>query len=288
MFSEKKFVVAVSGGVDSVVLLDMLMGKKPDDVEYIVAHFDHGIRKNSQEDEKFVRDLARKYKTKFISAQGNLGKDASEAEARAARYSFLREVKDKYKAEKIITAHHQDDVIETMVINILRGTSPRGLMPMTSYSDILRPLLNRTKAELIKYAEDNKLQWREDETNEDEKYLRNYVRKNIMPKLSSRRDDLLGIRSELEELYTDIDMRTLALLPAKNIMYRPDFVVKSFAVQKEIVYRWLSANGVTNIDNALVERIVIAMKTLPQNKQVDVKDGLAIKSQKRNLLLTSR
>jgi tRNA(Ile)-lysidine synthase len=114
-----KYVVAVSGGVDSVVLLDHLAGHP--EYELVVAHFDHGIRDDSREDEAFVRSLAEKYNVPFESKREDLGKQASEELARDRRYAFLRSVAGKHNAQ-IITAHHADDAVETIAINLLRGT----------------------------------------------------------------------------------------------------------------------------------------------------------------------
>ncbi|HEX9679533.1 MAG TPA: tRNA lysidine(34) synthetase TilS [Candidatus Saccharimonadales bacterium] len=176
------YIVAVSGGVDSVVLLDLL--SRQTELELIVAHFDHGIRVDSGRDRQFVSSLAKKYKHKFESAEGQLGPDASEAKARAVRYKFLKQVKSKHRAVGIVTAHHQDDIIETAIINLIRGTGPKGLSALKSSPALIRPLLNWTKADIIKYARRGQLSWREDPTNQDTSYLRNYIRRILIPKLT--------------------------------------------------------------------------------------------------------
>ena len=120
----KKIVVAVSGGVDSVVLLDFLVhffrnknGQKWLEENLIVAHFEHGIRgKESQEDCEFVRRLAIKYGVKFEFKNGNLGENSSEEKARNARYIFLRKIAKRENAI-IFTAHHKNDLAETFALN---------------------------------------------------------------------------------------------------------------------------------------------------------------------------
>lgn len=171
----KKYIVAVSGGVDSVVLLDML-AKLPD-LELVVAHFDHGIRNDSAKDAEFVAGLANEYNLKFESKREELGAQASEDLARTRRYKFLRELAGKHHA-LVATAHHEDDVIETIALNLIRGTGWRGLAVLDS--DIWRPLTNMTKAEIIQYAEQHDLKWREDSTNVSDKYLRNRIRKQTI------------------------------------------------------------------------------------------------------------
>lgn len=189
----QKYVIAVSGGVDSVALLDMLMNNNCTELkvkknQLIVAHFDHGIREESVEDVKFVEGLAKKYGLKSEVERGRLGQNCSEEKARQARYKFLRQICKKYDAQ-LITAHHQDDVIETMIINLIRGTSWRGLISLRLISEfneitINRPLLDIKKQQILEYAKENDLKWREDNTNNNEKYLRNYVRLQLLPKMS--------------------------------------------------------------------------------------------------------
>lgn len=295
------FVVAVSGGVDSVVLLDKLAKHSKTEQEdlqtkdylqlppiYVVAHFDHGIRKDSRTDALFVRELAEKYGLAFELGEGHLNSNVSEADAREARYAFLRSTMQKYKAQKIVTAHHQDDLLETMVINILRGTGPRGLAPMSGYDDILRPLLNKRKSELVEYANSENLKWHEDSTNKDEKYLRNYVRANIMPKLESARAELLEINKQIENIYSEIDFRIVSFLPKKNVMLRSQFVSLEYSIEKEIIRAWLVRCGIKNIDSQLINRLTVASKTLPLGKKIDVDGSLWLYSQKQNVLLTSK
>jgi tRNA(Ile)-lysidine synthetase-like protein len=293
------YIVAVSGGVDSVVLLHKLKSKLQDEApsipstnpqppKYVVAHFDHGIREDSALDAEFVRELAAENQLDFELGVVKLGKDASEATARDARYEFLRMVMKKYYADKIITAHHQDDVIESMVINMIRGTGARGLNPMNGSTDILRPLIHKTKSDLISYAKEHGLTWREDSTNADDKYLRNYVRKNVMPILEPARNDLLAIQNSVDGIYHDLDMRLLTLLPKQNVLSRTWFVCLPYSVQKEIIRAWLVRCGVENLDKATIERITIACKTLPTGKQIDITGKLWLKSERQNILITSK
>jgi len=180
--SRGKYVVAVSGGVDSVVLLDLLA--KDRNLELVVAHFDHGIRTDSGEDRKFVEQLAAQYGLKFEYAEGKLGAEASEEAARNARYSFLGRVLDKHRARAIITAHHEDDLIETAIINLIRGTRRKGLSSLKSTPTLVRPLLHVSRQTIEEYANKHGLAWIEDSTNQDTRYLRNYVRLEIVPALT--------------------------------------------------------------------------------------------------------
>lgn len=169
-----KYIVAVSGGVDSVVLLDMV--SKADQHEIVVAHFDHGIRPDSHEDALFVKDLAAQYGHSFETRREELGPHASEATARERRYAFLRELAKKYDAT-IVTAHHLDDLVETVAINLTRGTGWRGLAVF--HPSIERPLIDTPKQALLQYANEHGLRWREDSTNASDAYLRNRIRPRV-------------------------------------------------------------------------------------------------------------
>jgi tRNA(Ile)-lysidine synthase len=176
-----RYLVGVSGGVDSVVLLDQLVKSGEHDV--IVAHFDHGIRSDSAADARFVEELAAHYYLPFVTKREELGASASEDLARRQRYAFLRTMAKKHDAT-IVTAHHGDDVIETIAINIRRGTGWRGAAILQT-PGIDRPLLSMTKAQIRDYALENRLEWVEDSTNNSDQYLRNRLRGRIGSGLTS-------------------------------------------------------------------------------------------------------
>lgn len=272
------YVVAVSGGVDSVVLLNMLSNMQG--VHLVVAHFDHGIRSNSAKDCEFVRKLAKQYKLPFEYSEGLLGEDASEADARTARYEFLKRVKAKHKAKGIITAHHQDDVLETIILNILRGTSRKGLSSLQSNSEIIRPLLHVTKTEILDYANTHKLEWREDETNQNTAYMRNWIRHTIIPKLShSQREQLVGVYEKSKDLNQTIDtsLEDILLRSKDTLLLNSKlFAQLSHVVAKELCAAWLRRNGIADFDSATIERLTIGMKTLAKGKVLVVKKGYEV------------
>lgn len=285
------YIIAISGGVDSVVLLDMIARKKPETgVEkplYIVAHFDHGIRSDSSEDAKFVESLAKNYGMAFVTKRADLGEGASEESARTARYEFLFNEMKKHNAESVITAHHQDDVIETMIVNILRGTGSRGLIGFTR-SSILRPFIDKSKQEILDYAVEHKLNWREDSTNLDTSYVRNYVRMKIVPKLSAdQRQELIKIRENTVKLYTEIDDQTKKLLVQnleKGQLVRARFVVLPYTVQKELTAVWLRINGL-ELDRKMIERAVLSIKTALPGKQINLNSKASLLINKKTVTL---
>jgi len=204
----KKYVVAVSGGVDSVVLLDIL--RRLPDIDLVVAHFDHGIRSDSAEDAAFVEQLARKYDLPFEGKREELGRAASEDQARQRRYAFLRDVAQRHNAS-LVTAHHKDDLVETVALNHARGTGWRGLAPMQS--DVIRPLLSMDKQSIIDYATKHGLRWHEDSTNSSPAYTRNRLRMQLKALPASDKQTIAALVVRQRHVRRAIEQEVSRLLP---------------------------------------------------------------------------
>lgn len=282
-----KYVVAVSGGIDSVSLLHALRARPAIDV--IVAHFDHGIRPDSGEDRRFVEALAASYGLPFYCAEGRLGPDTGEAAARRARYAFLRGVLDATNADAIVTAHHQDDVLETAVINLLRGTGRKGLSALKSHGGVERPLLYISKAEIADYARVHRLEWREDSTNTDEKYLRNYIRRRIVPRLDEQsRSRLLEIIANSAANSDKIDtllVKYLSENSGSGRLVRRSVVEMPHAVAREVMAAWLRDHGLRDFDRSTLERLVIGAKTARAGSRFDVRRSLKLRVGRNDLAL---
>lgn len=178
-----RVVVAVSGGLDSLVLLHLLRFRLPElGLELLVAHFDHGMRRGSRGDARWVRGLADAWGIPFRSERAE-APPAGEAAARALRYGFLHEVMIREDARRILTAHHADDQMETVVFRLLRGTGIRGLggIPRERGPGILRPLLDEPRRELEHYASAVGLHPRADPTNVELHWARNRIRHRVLP-----------------------------------------------------------------------------------------------------------
>ncbi len=285
-----KYVVAVSGGVDSVVLLDLL-AKKPT-LELIIAHFDHGIREDSAEDRKLVQKLAKHYDIPVVYRSGKLGSDASEATAREIRYKFLQQVQAEQGAEAIITAHHQDDMLETAIINMLRGTGRKGLSSLISTKQLVRPMLAWTKSDILEYAREHNLAWYEDSTNADERYLRNYIRKHILSRFTEPdREDLLRRVENAGKINVQIDHlleEDLEKQPAKDELDRAWYLQLPYTVAKEIMAAWLRRNGIAQFDRVLIEHLVVAAKTASPGKLADVDAKHNLQFDKNKISLRDR
>lgn len=284
------YVVAVSGGVDSMALLDIL-ARQPG-LKLTVAHFDHGIRKDSHQDRRLVQKTAAAYNLPFVYDEGKLGEDASEDAARKARYEFLRRVKQATGARGIITAHHQDDLLETAIINLIRGTRRRGITAMQSQDGIIRPALHLPKTELLAYARHRGLKWHEDPTNFNTRYLRNFVRFRILPSFDKQqRNKLLMLIHGTRVINRQIDallVNQLHAQPQINVLDRYWFTMLPHAVAREALALWLRHNGIRNYDRRLIERLVIGGKTLMYPSYMDVNKNYIISVGKEKLALKAR
>ncbi len=200
-------VVAVSGGLDSMALL-ALLGRDGvgGDLDVIAAHFDHRTRgAQSAEDGRFVRAVARRWGARARLGSGDAPRRAARtgggpmAAARELRYRFLRKIAREEGAAAIATAHHRDDLVETVILRVARGTSPDGLGALTPLDatdgvPLFRPLLPFTRAAIAAWAEAAAVPFREDPSNADPRYPRTRVRRNVAPlmaELNPRYDEAI-------------------------------------------------------------------------------------------------
>lgn len=207
--------VGVSGGPDSVALLRLLWEVGPSlRLSLEVAHVDHGIRgPQSRDDCEFVRGMAARLSLPFHLARLDLGEAADErgpgnleARARERRYRFFAEVASERRMGKVAVGHNRDDQVETMLMWLLRGCGPEGLQGMPAARPLarspegagpavlIRPLLDVSREEILAFLESRGLDYREDPTNRDPRYLRNWLRGAILPELRSRSDGALERR----------------------------------------------------------------------------------------------
>lgn len=267
------YVVAVSGGVDSVVLLHML--SQTNDHEIVVAHFDHGIRDDSAEDAAFVRALAQSYGYPFETRREELGPKASEERARDRRYAFLRSVAKRY-AGQIVTAHHGDDVVETIAINFHRGTGWRGLAVLDS--DVYRPLLHMTKDEVLTYARTHHLKWHEDSTNASNTYLRNRLRRSTRQLDDGVKRELLALHSQQRETKRQIEQAIVDLVGSGPSYSRYFFTHIPAGIAVECL-RYVTAGRLTRPQ---LERVLLAIKTATAKSSYQAGSGLTFNFTTRN------
>lgn len=284
-----KYVVAVSGGVDSMALLELL--RQMSGIELVVAHFDHGIRDDSTEDRLLVQHVAAAHGLSFFYGEGKLGPGASEAQARTARYDFLERIRGQVGARAIITAHHQDDLLETVILNLLRGTGRKGLAGLGDRETVLRPLISISKPELLEYAQHRQLSWREDSTNADDRYMRNYIRHQIVPRLSSTaRAKLLELADQARRTNAELDAALTALqLPMRSRQLdRRVFIQLPHTASKELLASWLRGHGIAQFDTQLLERVTVAAKTQAPGAIINLIGGANLRVAKHTLALDIR
>lgn len=264
-----RYLVAVSGGVDSVVLLKKLVSESKHEI--VVAHFDHGIRPESDADARFVEGLAKQYGFMFETSREELGAEASEATARERRYIFLRDMATKHKAT-IATAHHGDDLIETIAINLIRGTGWRGLAVLDTL-DIERPLLKLTKYDIYQYALKHDLEWVEDETNASDAYLRNRVRRQLGALIDAAdKKAIWELWQQQLKLKHDITIEEDTLLGEGSTYSRYLFTHIDTIVATELL-RAITKRGITRPQ---AERALYSIKTAKPGSISEVGAGIRL------------
>jgi tRNA(Ile)-lysidine synthase len=187
-------VVGLSGGADSVALLDVLasLGAR-DGFRVVAAHLDHALRAGSAADAAFCAALAARLGVAFETARADVRararreKGGTEEAARRERYAFLREVEQRHAAAAIAVAHTLDDQAETFLLRLLRGAGSVGLGAMRPVAgDVLRPMLEATRRDVLAHLKARGLEWREDGSNADDSFLRNRTRHELLPYLERR------------------------------------------------------------------------------------------------------
>ena len=253
---DKKLLLAVSGGVDSMVLLDLFYKLKFD---ICIAHCNFQLRgKESDADELLVREICQDgYIPYFINSFDTLefakeNKLSIQLAARKLRYDWFQEI-ISLGFDYVLTAHHLDDNVETFLINFTRGTGLEGLTGIPVQNEnIIRPLLPFSRDEIENYAKDNKIQWREDSSNASDKYFRNKLRHNIVPTLKELN---LGFLDSFQNTLHHLQQAESLVNDASKLVFEK--VVKEkgnkleihlnslleFQNYKAYLYQWLKAFG---------------------------------------------
>jgi len=256
---EKKLLLATSGGIDSMVLIHLLQKLK---FNIGLAHCNFQLRNSeSDTDEKFVKSYAELHKipcfiTKFDTKKySETHKLSTQVAARNLRYNWFNEILVQEKYDFIITAHHADDVAETFMINLSRGTGLDGLTGIPSQNgNIIRPMLPFSRKEIENFASENSLQWREDSSNASDKYLRNKIRHHIVPVFKEINDSFLqSFQNTLEHLNQQqslVDDAVLLVYEKVVLEEKEQLKINISALlqyknYKAYLYQWLHKYGFT-------------------------------------------
>lgn len=227
-YNHEKMILALSGGIDSMVLADMMMRAKAD---FVIAHCNFHLRgEESDGDERFVTEFAEKnsiaiYVKHFDTEQYAAEQGVSiEMAARELRYAWFEELRQQLDYDYIAVAHHADDQLETFFINLLRGAGIRGLKGMQKLNGrIIRPLLERSRAEIHQYAQEHHLEWREDHTNAETLYLRNKIRHELLP-----------VIDHISKEGRNSILKSINHLDSENDLYRELVKEKLFQIVKQV------------------------------------------------------
>ena len=265
--SGKRIAVALSGGLDSVVLLDTVCKAqtKNQPSQIFAFHIHHGLQKQADDWLIFCEKLAKRYQIHFDfrllhligEEQGNI-----ESRARAGRYEALADLCIEYGIEDLLLAHHQNDQAETVLLQLLRGAGVAGAsgMPHSRVFDtkegeitLWRPLLNQNRKELEAYAKEHKLKWIEDPSNQDVQYRRNAIRKTIIPALEkiqpeaianlARSAGLLGEAQALLDRLASQDGKTIILKDGLQLKPLLELAKKDLPAANNVLRYWLRING---------------------------------------------
>lgn len=261
--SEKKLLLAVSGGIDSIVLVHLFnqLG-----YEIAIAHCNFGLRgEESDGDEQFVRNFALKkdvpiYVSNFETKQYALSSKVSiQIAARELRYNWFAEIMQQYGYDYLLTAHHADDSAETFLINFTRGTGIEGLLGIPQQNgSIVRPLLPFTREEIEDYARANNIQWREDSSNASDKYLRNKLRHHVLPVLKELNP---SFSESFAQTIENLRQAQALATDAAALVYKKVVTVKNgqerihipkllaYQNYKAYLYQWLGKYGFTAWDD---------------------------------------
>ena len=254
-----KLLLAVSGGVDSVVLAHLCHTAK---LDFAIAHCNFNLRgEESDSDEKFVVELAGSLNAEVFTEHFNTlnfaenHKISVQMAARDLRYKWFSELSSSRQFDYILTGHHANDNLETFLINLIRGTGPEGLAGIKHVREnIVRPILSFSRSEIESYAINNNYKWREDSSNASDKYMRNKIRKQIIPVMEEINPQLLdGFSKTQEHLQESLDLVEdyLSLLYPKLVQkdtygYAINIeFLKKIPNQKQILYQLLKSFGFT-------------------------------------------
>lgn len=256
---EEKIILACSTGADSMFLLYKLL-ETPYKNNIVACYFNHNTREQCAKEEAFLLALWEKQWFAVEVAECDFEKikklypsKSFEELAREKRYQFFDAVCNLYNTNKILTAHHLDDKIETYIFNMLRGSKLSGLINMTQQSGgILRPLLWLEKTEILEYLHSQKLQYFEDESNSSNDYTRNYLRNEVLPLFKEvhpeHKRNLSQLMEYFGELKEHIDSEVKAFLWDKKDFSLSDFNALSPFMQKEVIrYIYYVSNGNSTI-----------------------------------------
>ena len=296
---EGPLLIGLSGGADSVALALMLLRQNRKQLQAV--HVNHGLRgAESDEDEAFVCQLCRREGLPLTVFQADLGQQRDENAAREARFSFFRQALKDTGAAALALAHHRDDLAETFLMRLLRGSGPDGLGCMTADDSrtgirIIRPMLGMTRREIREALKEDGIAWREDSSNTDTRYLRNVLRSRVIPLLEELAPGATGHIARTAEM-TAADNAVFADLVRNTAGNRTEFPWldtaildgQADAIRSRILRAWWRKNGPNLEEHELSGRQTQALMHLAEQETgtVNLPGGMRCVKQYGTLFLT--
>lgn len=286
-------IIATSGGPDSMVLLTLLLAvKKEKNLKLVCAHVNHKLRKESDDEAKMIKKYCEKENIIFEYMIIDKYKGNTENYAREKRYEFFDKLIKKYASPYLLTAHHGDDLTETIMMRLIRGSSLKGYAGFSEVTEkngykIYRPLITKTKAELLNYAKENNIPYAIDQTNESDNYTRNRIRKYILPTLKKENKNVhlkfLEFSKtiyETEEYFEKVLAKKIEKIYQNNKINVEAFLTEEPLIQKKLIHNILNniyKDKINLINDNHVNNILSTVKNKKPNIQINLPDNKILK-----------
>ena len=299
---DENIVIGVSAGPDSMALLDLT--KKITNKNIICAHINHNVRIESNEEETYLKHYCQNNNIIFESIKINCWKENNfENEARKKRYIFYEKLLKKYQTNTLLLAHHGDDLIETILMKIVRGSNLEGYAGIKLYSKqkdytIIRPLLYLTKEDILNYNKENNIKYYIDNTNTNNAYTRNRYRENFLPLLKHEDKQVhlkfLNYSDTLQAYYNyveEVSLEKINTLYKDNIINIDTFKKEHPFIKKNIIFHILSNiyNNESNIiKNKHIEDIIALSKSNKANATINLPNNYIANKVYNNIMISKK
>lgn len=296
-------VIGLSGGPDSMCLLDIIKALNKN-IKIVCAHINHNIRKESFEEQKFIEDYCNKNDLIFETTtfdKKSEDQDYNELELREKRYTYFEKIINKYNAKYLFTAHHGDDLVETVLMRISRGSNLKGYTGFQVETKkknykVIKPLIFMTKEDINEYNKENNIPYVLDKTNDEDNYTRNRYRHNVLPFLKGENENIhlkyLKFSRELLTYYEYVDKvinKEIEKRFEKNILDIKDFDRLDKLIQTKIIEYILDDNYIDNlylVSDKHVNLILNIIENPKPNIEINLPDNLRITKSYNMLKIT--
>ena len=290
----ERVVLAFSGGVDSCVLMHLL-NAHPAPLKILPWHINHGLQAVADEMEAFCRSVADRYKLDIEVSHLNLDPDMAnlESEARKARYALFEQALTP--TDCLMTAHHAEDQAETLLLNILRGSGSSGLRGIAyrrtiGSSILVRPLLEISRADILAYAQRHRLKWYDDPSNKSQRFNRNYLRHQVIPKIKNRWPgylesirSVITIQAETQQVLEELgaqdyqQVRYQSETETRDLLCRNTFQLLSYSRQKNLIRYWLKKYDCASLPQSRLNELIRQLNSRTDSMPVVSGSGYEIR-----------